>query len=185
MSDGVSWYREYFKETYDTWIALAGRAGVRDHSARQDIVQQVFKELWEARERIGTRHRSDLDAFMAKRVKLRVIDRWRAQERRSEVPVGEFLRELQPVGLVDARACSDAHWADTVDSKKWIIDLINSLDERERGHVVLVALGAEPQVRAELLGLSPGNERVRWHRLRKKLAHLIENPEKEGQGVAK
>lgn len=182
MSDEVSWYREYFKETYDTWIAVAGRLGVRDHSARQDIVQQVFKELWESRGRIAS-DRPVLQAFMYKRVKNRVIDRWKAAQRRPEVPVGEFLRELQPVA--DTHIYSDRDWADTVDAKKWIIDLVNSLGERDRGHVVLVALGAPPQVRAELLGITEGNERVRWHRLKNRLAALIENPDTEGQGTTK
>ncbi|MFJ8790528.1 RNA polymerase sigma factor [Streptomyces sp. NPDC102462] len=183
MSDEVSWYREYFKETYDTWIAVAGRVGVRDHSARHDIVQQVLKELWECRERIAADRRV-LDAFMYKRVKNRVIDRWKAAERRPEVPVGEFLGELQPVGVPDTRAYSDGDWAETIDAKKWLVDLVNSLDERDRGHVILVALGVPPQVRAELLGITEGNERVRWHRLRKRLAALIEKPETEGQGTA-
>lgn len=175
MSDGVSWYRAYFKDTYDTWTAFAGRVGVREVHDREDIVQQVFLELWKARGHEAVcPHRFALNAFMRTRVTHRMIDRWKAQRRRPEQLVGEFCQRLD----VEAWPSADSaeNWASVVDSAKWITELVNALSERERGHVVLVALGVGPQTRAELLGLSPGAERVRWHRLRKRLQDQLGLP---------
>ncbi|MFJ3799956.1 RNA polymerase sigma factor [Streptomyces sp. NPDC090088] len=178
MNDGESWFAAYFRQTYDVWIGWAGRAGVRDAGARHDIVQQAFKELWLAWDGVD-RSTSSLNAFMCVRVKSRVIDRWREKKQRPEVSASEFLDELGSAGHPLGGLCSDRDWAAEMDRRKWFGDLISSLGDVDRSHVLLVALGAAPKERAEILGLSPGNERVRWHRLKERIKWTQGHPGRE------
>src|SRR3954469_4207446 len=70
-------FRTAYETHHDALVALAWRV-LRDSAAAEDVVQDVFLELWTSRSSFDAR-RGSLRSYLRLVVKSRALDRWRSR----------------------------------------------------------------------------------------------------------
>src|SRR5215207_8709908 len=70
-------FRTAYEAHHDTLVALAWRV-LRDSAAAEDVVQDVFLELWTSPTSFDAR-RGSLRSYLRMIVKSRALDRWRSR----------------------------------------------------------------------------------------------------------
>jgi RNA polymerase sigma-70 factor (ECF subfamily) len=127
--------RQDFERAYRTLAPGARRAAVRvlgDHAAAEDVVQDVFMDLWERPEAYDSR-RGPLSSYVVMIARARAIDRWRSSRARG--------RASERVAQETERAAAQESAAD-------------GAIRRERARQVLRALGRLPRSQREALLLT-------------------------------
>ncbi|MFF4276164.1 RNA polymerase sigma factor [Streptomyces sp. NPDC001536] len=105
--------------------------------------------------------------FLWNRIISRGIDFIRARNR-----VGDL---VQAVGAAVACAADERHGdpAASVPDRLFALEVLAQLPDKEREYAALILSGLAPEELAEQLGIKPGTERVRRHRLTDKINTLV------------
>jgi RNA polymerase sigma-70 factor (ECF subfamily) len=140
-------------------------ARVRDDSVTEDLTAQVFLKALEGLPTYKPTGKPFL-AWLYRIAYARVVDHWRKQERRVEVPLEETLpaREPRPGELLDA----EADWGTA-------IDLVAQLTDDQQDVVILRFIGEMSMADvAETLGKTVGAAKAIQYRALASLARLLE-----------
>lgn len=140
-------------------------ARVRDDSLTEDLTAQVFLKALEGLPTYKPTGKPFL-AWLYRIAYARVVDHWRKQERRVEVPLEDTLpaREPRPGELLEA----EADWGTA-------IDLIAQLTDDQQDVVILRFIGEMSMAEvAETLGKTVGAAKAIQYRALASLARLLE-----------
>jgi RNA polymerase sigma-70 factor (ECF subfamily) len=140
-------------------------ARVRDDSLTEDLTAQVFLKALEGLPTYKPTGKPFL-AWLYRIAYARVVDHWRKQERRVEVPLEDTLpaREPRPGELLEA----EADWGTA-------IDLVAQLTDDQQDVVILRFIGEMSMAEvAETLGKTVGATKAIQYRALASLARLLE-----------
>lgn len=140
-------------------------ARVRDENITEDLTAQVFLKALEGLPSYRPSGKPFL-AWLYRIAYARVVDHWRKQERRVEVPLEETLpaREPRPEELLEA----EADWVTA-------IDLVAQLTDDQQDVVILRFIGEMSLAEvAETLGKTVGATKAIQYRALASLARLLE-----------
>jgi len=140
-------------------------ARVRDDSLTEDLTAQVFLKALEGLPTYKPTGKPFL-AWLYRIAYARVVDHWRKQERRVEVPLEDTLpaREPRPGALLEA----EADWGTA-------IDLVAQLTDDQQDVVILRFIGEMSMAEvAETLGKTVGATKAIQYRALASLARLLE-----------
>ena len=133
LDDPITFARAYSEHRAGA-LAAAQRV-LRDEAAAEDVVQEVFANLWR-RPRAFDERRGSLRSYITMLARSRAIDRWRTQAVHDAA-----IERLE----LDARERHDVSAADRAierERRAWALGLIDRLPARQR-EAVLLAFGAD------------------------------------------
>ncbi len=160
--------REAIGELYRQHVDVIYRyiwARVRDESTAEDLTALVFLRALEALPNYEPTGKPFL-AWLYSIAYARIVDHWRKQERRVEVPLEETLpaREPQPEELLEA----EADWVAA-------IDLLAQLTDDQQDVIILRFIGEMSLAEvAETVGKTVGATKAIQYRALASLARLLE-----------
>jgi RNA polymerase sigma-70 factor (ECF subfamily) len=149
-------FRAAYEAHHDTLVALAWRV-LRDSAAAEDVVQDVFLELWTARSAFDAR-RGSLRSYLRLIVKSRALDRWRSRAVAASA-----------ADRAQAEATTTIHAGDSAaepvirqETARTVREVVDSLPRPQR-EVILLAYGgglSTPEV-ATVTGMPLGTAKSR------------------------
>jgi RNA polymerase sigma-70 factor (ECF subfamily) len=149
-----------FSAAYDELYPLALRTAdrvLRDHSAAEDVAQDVFTDLWLGRAAYD-RSRGSLRSYVAMLTRSRALDRWRTRAARQAA--AERLGSEVTVGATMAPGTEDqALLHDTVEDA---VRALETVPDKQREAVLLAyAGGMTAAAIAETVGVPLGTAKSR------------------------
>jgi RNA polymerase sigma-70 factor (ECF subfamily) len=133
LSDAEA-FRAAYEANHDALVAVAWRV-LRDSAAAEDVVQDVFLELWTTRSAFDAR-RGSLRSYLRLIVKSRALDRWR-----SRVVAASAVERAHAEAVSFSRAVDSA--AEPVirqETARTVREVVDSLPRNQR-EVILLAYG--------------------------------------------
>ena len=160
---------EALEEAFDRYGALVygiARRTVRDGSAAEDVVQEVFTALWCHPERFDP-NRGSLRAFLGMQAHGRSIDAVRSETSRSD-------REHRHYDLNGGNGRSPSDEIEAAALQQVVKDAISTLPEEQRQVVELAYFGGYTQRElASILGIPEGTAKSRIRSAQIKLSVLL------------
>ncbi|MEW1677974.1 sigma-70 family RNA polymerase sigma factor [Streptomyces noursei] len=160
-------FNAYFRRTLTPWIGRVRWAGGLSLEDAEEITSQLFMEMYKQVDSIADA--AAADRFMRLRMKSRIIDFYRRSDesrKRELLPDCDVLND-RPAGLHPSTHPEE--WLEFEESGKTVADTLNCLSPADRVHLRMRWLGFGASECAAVLEIKPGAERVRWHRLKKRL----------------
>jgi len=160
---------EALEEVFDRYGALVfgvARRTVRDPSAAEDVVQEVFTTLWAHPERFDPQ-RGSLRAYLGMQAHGRAIDAVRSESSRSD-------REHRHSDLNNSAMRSPGDEVDAATMQQLVKEAICRLPDEQRQVVELAYFGGYTQRElASLLGIPEGTAKSRIRSAHSKLSALL------------
>ena len=160
---------EALEEAFDRYGALVlgvARRTVRDGSAAEDVVQEVFTALWSHPERFDPA-RGSLRAFLGMQAHGRAIDDVRSESSRSD-------RDHRHFDLNNSYTRSPGDDLETASMQQLVKDAIGRLPDEQRQVVERAYFGGYTQRElASMLGIPEGTAKSRIRSAQSKLSALL------------